>query len=313
MGLTIREKYVERLNQHVEEHTYKLLERDVENIQDDVRGQVLKQVQDGSRPSQILVARAINDLGVPNTLLTETAINTWLTAQVNLLFMSRKTSDLVNGQLIRGIINRSPKTTAKNIKVISKSIANDYKTGKAYEISTSYSRLKDIISENEFKEVKRLVDDYRTKIKNDIGESVRNDIRRTVNTMKRNGMNITDINTFDTSTELDTRKEYERIAKKFTNKSPEAIQSMTRDSIHSALEEEKYNQASENGYRFKSWITQGDTRVRSTHKKVNNQKVRINEMFKVGNKHKALYPQDRVNLPIGEWIRCRCFLKYSKL
>jgi virulence-associated protein VagC len=63
------------------------------------------------------------------------------------------------------------------------------------------------------------------------------------------------------------------------------------------------------GFKFKTWNTQRDSRVRETHAVLDRKKIRINDDFNVGG-HRASFPSDP-RLPPDESINCRCFLTFS--
>jgi hypothetical protein len=63
------------------------------------------------------------------------------------------------------------------------------------------------------------------------------------------------------------------------------------------------------GFKFKTWNTQRDSRVRETHRVLDRKKIPINADFNVGG-HRASFPSDP-RLPPDESINCRCFLTFS--
>jgi hypothetical protein len=68
-------------------------------------------------------------------------------------------------------------------------------------------------------------------------------------------------------------------------------------------------QATSLDFKFKTWNTQRDVKVRDTHEEVDRVKIPINAKFTVGG-HKCSQPLDP-SLPIEETAHCRCFLTYS--
>ena len=62
---------------------------------------------------------------------------------------------------------------------------------------------------------------------------------------------------------------------------------------------------------MKTWRTQGDRRVRPTHRRANGQTVNMDETFNVG-RGKGRYPTDSM-LPREESIGCRCYLRFRKV
>lgn len=61
---------------------------------------------------------------------------------------------------------------------------------------------------------------------------------------------------------------------------------------------------------YKTWRSQGDSKVRDSHARVNGQKKRIGEMFLVG-AGRGLHPA-ATTLPAEEAINCRCYLRLSR-
>lgn len=67
-----------------------------------------------------------------------------------------------------------------------------------------------------------------------------------------------------------------------------------------------------NGYKFKTWMTQGDDKVRPTHILVDNTKISVFEPFNVGGS-KLMFPRDySLGADSNEIINCRCVAIYSK-
>ena len=61
----------------------------------------------------------------------------------------------------------------------------------------------------------------------------------------------------------------------------------------------------------KTWRSQGDRRVRKTHRKADGQSVDMGEMFIVG-RGRGRYPTDS-RLPKEESINCRCYMRFKKV
>ena len=61
----------------------------------------------------------------------------------------------------------------------------------------------------------------------------------------------------------------------------------------------------------KTWRSQGDRRVRPTHRRANGQTVNMDETFNVG-RGKGRFPTDSM-LPREESIGCRCYLRFRKV
>ena len=78
---------------------------------------------------------------------------------------------------------------------------------------------------------------------------------------------------------------------------------------HEDLENGKRTAAKQSGLTMKTWVTEQDSKVRDSHRKVHGMTIPIDKKFKVG-KGKAMYPGDP-NLPVGERVNCRCTLRYK--
>ena len=71
-------------------------------------------------------------------------------------------------------------------------------------------------------------------------------------------------------------------------------------------------EAVRNGYRFKTWITENDSRVRHTHREVHHTQIDILKPFVVGDSV-MMFPKDfSLGASAKETVNCRCVLKYSK-
>lgn len=70
--------------------------------------------------------------------------------------------------------------------------------------------------------------------------------------------------------------------------------------------------AIKNGKRYKTWITEKDSRVRHTHKAVDEKKIEIFEPFQVGDSL-MMFPKDMetYGAELKEIAGCRCVIKYS--
>ena len=74
----------------------------------------------------------------------------------------------------------------------------------------------------------------------------------------------------------------------------------------------EFTTAKERGYKHKTWHSQGDQVVRQTHKSTAGERVKIDDMFHVGDAE-MLYPKDFVNASDHpeETVNCRCWVTYS--
>lgn len=84
---------------------------------------------------------------------------------------------------------------------------------------------------------------------------------------------------------------------------------------NSILGYRQLQEAKEKGYTRKTWITEGDKKVRETHREVDMQEIPIDDYFVVGNSL-MLYPHDNVseygrNVEAKEIVNCRCSVVYS--
>lgn len=66
------------------------------------------------------------------------------------------------------------------------------------------------------------------------------------------------------------------------------------------------------GFKYKTWITMRDNRVRHTHERVDDKTIPIDELFLVGNSY-FRYPRDMKFSPsMREIVNCRCSIRYTK-
>lgn len=84
---------------------------------------------------------------------------------------------------------------------------------------------------------------------------------------------------------------------------------------NSILGYRQLQEAKERGYTRKTWITEGDKRVRKTHREVDMQEIPLFDYFVVGNSL-MLYPHGNVsergrNAEEKEIAGCRCTVQYS--
>lgn len=78
---------------------------------------------------------------------------------------------------------------------------------------------------------------------------------------------------------------------------------------NSILGYRQLQEAKERGYTRKTWITEGDRKVRKTHREVDMRKIPIDEYFLVGDSL-MMYPHD-FNAEAKETVNCRCSILYS--
>ena len=74
----------------------------------------------------------------------------------------------------------------------------------------------------------------------------------------------------------------------------------------------EYTRMVKQGYKYKTWITMLDDKVRHTHAEANGYKVGIFDSFHIGASEMS-FPRD-YSLGAGaeEIVNCRCSLKYTK-
>lgn len=80
---------------------------------------------------------------------------------------------------------------------------------------------------------------------------------------------------------------------------------------NSVLNYEDLQKAIDDGFRYKTWITERDNRVRDTHREVDGRKIPIEDYFVVGNSF-MMIPHDPDCDDAREISNCRCSVKYSK-
>lgn len=81
---------------------------------------------------------------------------------------------------------------------------------------------------------------------------------------------------------------------------------------NSILGYRQLQEAKEKGYTRKTWITEGDKKVRKTHREVDRETKPLEEPFIVGNSL-MMYPHDNISFDVEakEVINCRCSVAYS--
>ena len=71
-----------------------------------------------------------------------------------------------------------------------------------------------------------------------------------------------------------------------------------------------YVTAKESGKKYKTWVTEGDERVRQAHVEVDMKTIPIDDYFLVGT-DTMRYPHDYLNGSPGNLINCRCICTYE--
>lgn len=74
----------------------------------------------------------------------------------------------------------------------------------------------------------------------------------------------------------------------------------------------EYTRMVKQGYKYKTWITMNDDKVRHTHAESNGYKVGIFDSFHIGASEMS-FPRDySLGASAEEIVNCRCILKYTK-
>lgn len=74
----------------------------------------------------------------------------------------------------------------------------------------------------------------------------------------------------------------------------------------------EYTRMVKQGYKYKTWITMNDDKVRHTHAESNGYKIGIFDSFRIGASEMS-FPRDySLGASAEEIVNCRCSLKYTK-
>lgn len=74
----------------------------------------------------------------------------------------------------------------------------------------------------------------------------------------------------------------------------------------------EYTRMVKRGYKYKTWITMNDDKVRHTHAESNGYKIGIFDSFQIGTSEMS-FPRDySLGASAEEIVNCRCSLKYTK-
>lgn len=103
-----------------------------------------------------------------------------------------------------------------------------------------------------------------------------------------------------------TSKIAEELASQLMDYTKQRAITIAETEIHNTMLKGNFMSAQASGFKYKTWISAGDARVRNSHKALNNKKVKINEDFKPS----LGYPGDS-RAPGNETIRCRCHIFYE--
>lgn len=94
--------------------------------------------------------------------------------------------------------------------------------------------------------------------------------------------------------------------------SKERARNCARNETNKAVETLNYDDAVDNGFRYKIWKTIVDGKERKSHRDSNGQKVKIDKPFDIGG-YKMMHPMDdSMGAPLTEILGCRCTVEYLK-
>lgn len=85
---------------------------------------------------------------------------------------------------------------------------------------------------------------------------------------------------------------------------------IAQNEANSVMNQSDFIQAKRSGKKYKTWLTEGDEKVREAHVLVDFTKIPIDEYFNVG-EDKMLYPHDYLNGSAENLVNCRCSCKYE--
>ena len=85
---------------------------------------------------------------------------------------------------------------------------------------------------------------------------------------------------------------------------------IAQNESNTAYNHTDYETARANGKKYKTWITEGDSKVREAHVEVDMVRIPINEKFRVGN-DEMRYPHDYLNGSAENLVNCRCTCVYE--
>lgn len=93
---------------------------------------------------------------------------------------------------------------------------------------------------------------------------------------------------------------------------PDRIKIIAENEAHTAVMTGQHSAMKSGGYDGKRWVSEGDSKVRPSHRRVNGQIRPIDEPFDLPGGIKMMYPGDP-NAPLKETINCRCGMVPVKL
>lgn len=89
------------------------------------------------------------------------------------------------------------------------------------------------------------------------------------------------------------------------NNNPERVKIIAENEAHTAVMTGQHSAMKSGGYDGKRWVSEGDFKVRPSHRRVNGQIRPIDEPFDLPGGIKMMYPGDP-SAPLKETINCRC-------
>jgi len=212
-------------------------------------------------------------------------------------YLSSAITDIIQNNernAVRLILDRSPLKTAKNVFETAKSIEKDtipepLETISVYLLASGFNTYK--------KNARRRIDRENKLFDNKLVNDLRGDVIRA----KNKKVEVADY--------LDNKWSKKKRERQFTW-TQARVKRAVETQIHGEMEASKLEYAEAKGYTRKRWVTQGDSKVRTSHSRANGQTVGLYEEFRLDN-GKAMYPSDP-KLPPRERMNCRCFILQLK-
>lgn len=183
----------------------------------------------------------------------------------------------------------------------SMTIANTFDIDDYKEMASR--RYKDALTEygidfNKYPNVEKYADRMLDKI---IDSTIRN---ATATTTSSKNSDTDNVYPLDDSTSREKLNTADKIQERAVN--------VAQNEANSIFNRMEYDDAVNSGYTTKTWITEGDDRVRATHMEVDMETIPIDQHFQVG-KSLMLFPRDDncIDNEAKEIVNCRCSILYS--
>ena len=93
--------------------------------------------------------------------------------------------------------------------------------------------------------------------------------------------------------------------------SQDRARAIAENDSNALWEDEELRDAYESGYRYKTWLTVMDSRVRESHAEVNELTIPIDEPFELQGGYMMSPHDSSLGVSDDECINCRCSLEYS--